>query len=95
MMLWPEVEKAREDLKDITEIRPSSGKRGATSKSLDRVSTWLEWYKLRRQLSSIDKVVDYLYKRAIEVEIENAKEISAETIRYGVKEIEEMMKPGT
>ena len=93
MMLWPEVDKTKEELKDITEVRPSSGKRGITDKSMDRVSKWLEWYKLKPQLGSVNKVVEFLYKMAIEGEGENAEEISAETIRYSINEIERMMKP--
>lgn len=83
--LWKDVAKVRDTLRDVTGIKPPHHRR--TGKKWEkRLLKYLEWYRLRQQADSFKKAVDKLW----EMEVETP---SVEAFRYGVKQIDELMRP--
>jgi len=83
--LWKDVAKIRDSLQDATGIKPPYHRQ--TGEKWEKLLFMrLEWYKLRRQAGSI-------YKALEKLSYTEAGAPPIETFKYGVKQIDELMRP--
>ena len=93
--LWPAVLMVRDDFRRRTGIRPPSSKQGVSQKWEERFSRWIEWYRLKMQLGSAEKVVEHLYDEDVASGQKEPHEIPLETVKYAIRQIEALVKPKT
>lgn len=85
----------RDELRQRTGLRPPSNKPGVSQKWEERISRWIEWYRLKMQLGSAEKVVEHLYDEDVASGQEEPHEIPLETVKYAIRQVEASVKPKT